>query len=177
MFVKRMIARVAIGTMVLAGSVAVAAPAGASEPASETTKCGFGHWPAEVQGKPGSLQAGAATGVYLWHDDNGWHLYATHPGHDRVVFKGRVVSSGHIYGVGRHVEGRDVVTVVGHDKSVDFRFANYGYLDGAHFRTSCARRIGVTGYINGVELTPDQVFIGADGHHPGSVPFEVARTH
>jgi len=183
---RTFIASLAIGTVGLSGAFA-ALPAGADdgasttetsgapEPAAETTACRFGHWPTEVEGRPASLEAGAAAGLYLWHTDHGWRAYVTHPGHEPVVFKIRIESSGRIYGVERHMEGNDDVRV-NHSRTVaGFRAVNWGYLDGMAFRTACAEHIVVTGTIDGQPLSTDQVFLGANGVHPTSVPFAVER--
>lgn len=175
MSIKRMVAGFA-AVAALVG-VTLAAPAGAStpEPASEAAQCRYGQWPSAVEGRPTMLKPGAAAGIYVWHDANGWHLFATHPGHARAVFRGRVVSSSHLYAVERDDERRDEVVVSPRDKAFDFRFVNHGYLDGAAFHVTCGRVIGVTGTLDGKRLTSDQVFVGRDGHHPNQVPFEVVR--
>lgn len=56
-----------------------------------------------------------------------------------------------------------------------FRFNNYGYVDGLDFRMSCTRGFAMNATVDGQRVTPDHVFIGADGHHPPQVPFTVRR--
>jgi len=162
------------------GALAVAAlPAGASTTAppapADENACVNGHWPAEDQGRPASLAAGAAEGAYLWHNADGWHLFVTHPGNERVVFTGRIVSSGRIDGVGRRAESHDKVAVSKHDRIVGFRFTNFGHLDGVEFRTRCAQHLRFELRINGTRITPEEVYVGVDAHHPSHTPFEVSR--
>ncbi len=147
------------------------------EPVSETTGCTHGVWPDEVQGRPATLEPGAARGLYLWHDDHGWHAFVTHPGDHPVLFKATVQSSGRIYGVERVSERGDDVTVNPSRTAVRLRAVNFGHLDGMAFRTACAQRITVSGTINGRPIQAGEVFLGADGSHPTSVPFVIERQH
>jgi hypothetical protein len=189
MRVRNLFAGLAIGALGVTGAFA-AMPAGAQtaptttdptatgnqpEPAAETTQCQFGHWPADVQGVPASFHSGSAAGLYLWHTDTGWKAAVTHPGHFPVVFKIRVESSGKIYGVERHDEGHDDVRVNATRTAAGLRSVDWGYIDGMAFRTACAEHIVVSGTIDGLPLRNEQVFIGANGHHPDSVPFAIER--
>ena len=103
----------AVTAVLVTGAVATpagAAPAGGAEPAEETTGCRYGTWPANAEGQPAGFQAGAATGVYLWHTDHGWRLRVTHPGTDKVVFRGTITSAARIHGVERRTESEDAWT-------------------------------------------------------------------
>lgn len=164
----------AVAAALLVTGTAGPASAQTAEPAAESTGCRYGRWPAEVNGQPAGFGPGAAAGVYLWHTDTGWHLRVTHPGDDKMVFRGTITSASPLRAVQRRTESSDAVVTVGRTK-VGFRFTNYGRVDGIDFRVSCGRGFSVNGTINGQPLTPDQVFIGADGHHPGSVPFRITR--
>src|ERR1043166_3485586 len=92
---KRLVASATLATFVAVGSVGTAFAADTPRTASENA-CVNGHWPADAQGRPASLQPGATAGLSLWHTDTGWSAFVTHPGTDKVVFTGRIVSSGHI---------------------------------------------------------------------------------
>lgn len=172
--------KAAVGGLALAALVTIgsgAAPAGAdesSEPAAETTGCTFGTWPAVAQGQPTGFTAGAAAGVYLWHSDAGWRLRVTHPGTDKIVFRGTVTSASTIHGVERRTESRDAV-VSRNRHRIAFRFTNYGHIDGMDFRMACGAGFAVNVTVNGQPVAADHVFIGADAHHPGQVPFRVER--
>src|SRR2546423_14595351 len=85
-----------LATTGMVGSLAVITASGAGATTAATKKCDDGHWPASGQGRPSTLQDGASQGVYAWHDNDGWHLRVTHPGHDKVVFTGRIESSARI---------------------------------------------------------------------------------
>lgn len=179
MQIKRFAAATTVAMMSFTGIAALAAPANAADPTTTTptdeNACVNGHWPADTLGRPASLASGSAAGAYVWHNADGWHLFVTHPGTDKVVFSGRVLSSGKIDGVGRRTEQRDKVNVSKRDKVVSFRFTNFGHLDGIDFRTRCAQRLGFELRMNGKRIAPEQVFIGADAHHPAHTPFAVTR--
>src|SRR5439155_1837154 len=80
---KRLIAVIAASAVLLLGA---AAPSFAD--AGDGTSCVSGRWPADVQGRPANLHSLGATGLYVWHDDNGWHLRVTHSSKTHVTFRG-----------------------------------------------------------------------------------------
>jgi len=171
-----------LSAAVLATTATLALAAGATPASAATTQgestaasCPSGRWPSSVQGRPDSLEPGAATGVYLWHNRSGWHLRATHPGSKKVVFTGRINASRPMRKTPVALEGADWVAISADRKTIRFRFTNYGHLDGFDFTTACAPAIAVTGAVNGTQLTSPQVFLGDDGNHPTSVPFRIER--
>ena len=183
-----------VGVATLAGSVAIASTTAGADPRPARTSAALsasasasgaggassgtctGHWPAETQGQPATFQAGAATGDYLWHNSNGWHLRVTHPGHDKMVFRGVIRSAADIQAVPRHDEHGDVV-VDRNAHTVTFRFDNFGYVDGLDFRTACSPRLTFDFTVDGHQAPVDHVFIGRDGDHPLENPFTVLRQH
>ena len=182
MNLKRVIAMAAI-TGTAAIGLGAALPAGAQtsasdapEPTAETTGCQFGQWPAAVNGRPVQLQPGATAGLYLWHDDTGWHAFVTHANHRPVTFRITVKSTTKIYGVETHDEGGDAVIEHADDHAVTLRARNFGYLDGMNFRTACGRGIEVSGTIDGHPLDAAHVFVGHDGNHPAQVPVVIKRS-
>jgi len=189
MNLKRMVAMAAVCSTAAIGVGAVL-PAGAQtssssppasatsgpEPSSETTGCEFGQWPAEVQGRPAQLEAGAPAGLYLWHDDHGWHAFVTHANHNPVTFRITVRSATKIYGVETHDESGDAVIEHADDHAVTLRARNFGYLDGMNFRTACGKGIEVSGTIDGHPLDAAHVFVGHDGDHPGQFPVTIKRS-
>jgi hypothetical protein len=177
MNIKRTLAVVGIAGGVALG-LGTVMPAGADtgpETAAETTGCSFGHWPADVQGRPVQLAAGATAGLYLWHDDHGWHAFVTHENHDPVVFRITVRSASNIFGVETHDESGDAVIEHADNHAVTLRATNWGYLDGMNFRTACGAGIEVSGTIDGVPLDANHVWIGHDGDRPPQVPFRIGR--
>ena len=170
----RRIAAALIAALMAAGFVIGSAVVSSADP-GDTASCVTGHWPADVQGRPGNLQPLGPTGLYVWHDDSGWSLYVTHSSKSHVTFTGRVTTDGQLYGTERRTESNDHVVFSQDPHAVAFKFQNYGGLDGIHFKTKCANRITVNASLNGTTLRFSQVFIGGNAHHPGGVPFVIRR--
>ncbi len=165
--------------LALAGAPAgvAASTTGAPDAAVATTNvtCSNGHWPTSVQGRPTLLRAGASAGDYFWHDPAGWHLRVTHPGHGRVVFTGTIVADAPLSVTPVKLEKGDVLTLSADKKTITYRFANYGGIDGFNFTTACASRLAVGGRMDGVRLATWRIRIGHLDHHPLENPFVVLR--
>ena len=158
----------------LAGAAQAATPSGSAHAA--LAPAADGTWPAQVNGTPSQLKAGAPLGYYVWHDNDGWHVEVTHPTHDNVVFSGWISTDGTL-SVQRVDDERNDITRVGPGHhEVSFAFNNYGYLDGMHFETHGAQELTFHFYVDGGPLGPNRVFIGRADLHPEHVPFEINRT-
>lgn len=154
---------------------AVAAPVAAMPAETDDSGCVAGQWPVEYEGRPASFQAHAQKGIYVWHDDRGWHLGVTHEGQGPAVFKGRISVNGRLIGHERFAEGRDEAVIRRDPMRILYRFVDWGWIDGLSFVTHCTSKIVIQGTIDGVPVTPEQVFIGAGGVHPDSVPLVIRR--
>jgi hypothetical protein len=152
-------------------ATATAAPVPASPASCETE-----HWPDRATGQPAGLEAGAPTGFYLWHNDEGWHLEVTHPTHDHVVFSGWISTNGTIDYQRVDDEHTDVVKLGPAEHRLGFAFNNYGYLDGVHFATHCADRLEFHLFINGRPAGVEQVSVGHGSVHPKAMPFIIDRS-
>lgn len=164
---------------VAAASVALVAvgtsPASAA-PEADAPGCSTGTLPNIVMGSP-DVKAGQATGVYLWHGSNGYSLRATHPGNKRVVFTGRLTASNsfsHVTPV--RFEKSDSYALSSDRKTLTFRFANYGYIDGLNFAADCSRLIRVKIKLDNVDATPRQIKLGKHRSNPTSSPFTIERS-
>ena len=143
--------------------------------AAETTPTCTGHWPAVVQGVPTLWKAGATAGDYIWHDRYGWHVRVTHPRSTKVVFAGRIQSDQPLRVQGVLLEGADYVALSADKKTITYRFANYGHIDGLNFQTACASKLTFTGSMNGERLPRWRIWIGKNNVHPLQNPFTVYR--
>lgn len=162
-----------------AGAALGASPASAAprpHPAPTTAPCPTGTWSPTAAGRPATLAPGAATGMYLWHDADGWHLRVTHPGTSRMVVTGTIDSTGPLEGVTRALESNDRVRFTHVKGKVTFRFENRGRIDGIDFRVGCSNRFTVNGTVNGVGIATTQVFLGSGSSNPTSVPFAMERS-
>jgi hypothetical protein len=167
---------VAIATALFAPAATFAATPAASSAATVTTAaCDEGRWPASVQGKPATFQAGARAGDYIWHSSTGWHLRFTHPGTRRVVFSGKIVSNTPLTVAGYRLEGGDSFALSADGLTLTYRFVNFGRTDGLDFRTACATRLWFKGSMAGAKLPPGRIWLGRAGRHPLQNPFVVLR--
>jgi hypothetical protein len=113
--------------------------------------------------------------VYVWHDGYGWHLGVTHDGAEPVVFEGKITVDGRLIGVEHRTEGRDEARITHGHRQIGFRFVNWGWTDGVDFVTRCTDTIVISASINGSPVTPDRVFVGREGMHPGRTPLVIKR--
>ena len=111
----------------------------------------------------------------MWHDRDGWHLRATHPGTSRVVLSGVIDSSGGISGVKRALESSDVAYEASGSRS-KFSFKNRGRIDGIDFVVGCSERFTVSASVNGSPIANSGVFLGRGSVNPTSVPFVLERS-
>jgi len=132
-------------------------------------------WPLYATGRPKGLDAGDAGGVYLWHDDDGWHLRVTHSNDHVQVYSGTIATAGEIR-FQRVLDERGDRAWVGPDHhELHFVFTNFGHLDGVDFQTRCAPRLGFALQGDGHALPASRVNIGYFSTHPANVPFQIAR--
>ena len=134
-------------------------------------------WPGWTQGRPDRFDAGDTGGVYMWHDNDGWHLRVSHATDDKSVFSGRIATSGHLVGVrGVALERNDNFKVGPNGHLVTFRFQNYGHVDGLDFHTTCAPSITFSYSRAGHTLPSERVFVGDHKANPATDPFRITRT-
>lgn len=176
-----------VGAATLLGLVAVAAalfapaatfaatPTADASTTATTTTCDEGRWPASVQGKPATFQAGARAGDYIWHNTTGWHLRFTHPGSRRIVFSGKIISNRPLTVAPYRLESGDSFALSADRLTLTYRFVNHGRIDGLDLRTACATRLWFRGSMTGTKLPTGRIWIGRAGHHPLQNPFMVLR--
>jgi hypothetical protein len=132
-------------------------------------------WPAVVQGRPDSFDAGDRGGVYLWHDASGWHLRVTHATDDKAVFTGTISTKSAVSNVEPvQMEKNDKLKVGKADHVIAFRLFNYGHIDGVDWTAPCAKALRFSFKRGGQKLT-DTVFLGDKKVHPKHDPFALKR--
>jgi hypothetical protein len=137
------------------------------------------HWPGYVQGRPDGFDA-HDDGAYMWHGSGGWSVRVSHPvlpgKANRVVFTGAITSRGQIGHVTRvRNEKNDMVKVVNNGHTLEFRFVNFGGIDGVDFRTTCTPGLAVGLRIDKSSLPTKFIHLGDKKVHPGSNPFGIRR--
>lgn len=108
--------------------------------------------PGIALGRPPGLRQDAPEGVWIWHDDDGWHLRTTSPKRPH-----------HFQGV--------IWSMVGDDRMV-FDFHTHGREDGLDWKTSGAACVWFNITIDG-EGTRDAVRIGARSVSPERHMFQL----
>src|SRR3954465_8284167 len=118
-----------LSTAVMTSAV-LATGVGTASAEDDAPGCSTGQLPNVVMGSP-DVKPGQALGLYLWHGSNGYSLRATHPGHAKVLFAGRLRAANGLRNVTRvKFEKADLLKVRSGHKQLTFRFTNYGYIDG-----------------------------------------------
>ncbi|MEO8570411.1 MAG: hypothetical protein ABI553_01810 [Chloroflexota bacterium] len=177
---RHLVLSAALGLSVVTAALVVPTAALAAEPTATTattttTTCDEGRWPASVQGQPLAFHTGARAGGYLWHSATGWHIRFTHVGSAKVVFSGTIVSNTPLTVHPYLLEAGDSFALSTDGKTLTYRFANRGRIDGLDFRTACATRLWFKGSMAGVKLPTSRIWIGHWGRHPLQNPFVVLR--
>ncbi len=178
MTMKRIVAGVLAGFLVLGTAGAATASSGSSPSTVKATSCNDdadGHWPLAVQGRPGGLDAGDRGAAYTWHDRDGWHVRVTHAGTLERDATGIIHTSGELSGQRVLDERADKVWVSRDHHTLAFRFHNYGRLDGVDFHTRCAPQVSFGYASDGHRLATDRVYLGLTKRHPGTDPFTIPR--
>ncbi|MDR7542985.1 MAG: hypothetical protein QN120_01895 [Armatimonadota bacterium] len=131
------------------------------------SETGGGGWPPHHRGQPPFF----GFGYYIWHDGDEWHIRWQGRGWGRL--SGLVSTDGRFHEVGRvRLEGDDLLArgrgLIAWEASAS------GDADGVDFRTT-GRRLHFTLLVNGAPISPNLIFIGAGGTHPGANPYTVTR--
>ena len=175
MFRKAITKFTVAATLVLGSGIT---PLAISAAPASAAPCPAGTWSSTAQGRPATLAPGSATGMYLWHDSDGWHLRVTHPGNANVVFRGTIdsVGTGPFDIAQVATESADLVAVKPFAGKISYRMENHGRIDGIDFKVGCVKRFRVHGTINGSPIANNQVFLGSGSVNPTSVPFTMERS-
>ena len=140
-----------------------------------TPACAAGPWPASVQGAPATYKSGGRAGDYIWHTSTGWHLRVTHVTTSKLAFAGKIVANAPMSVAPVRLEKGDVFALSADKKTLTYRFANYGNVDGLDIKTACATRLWIKGTMSGSALPIGRIWIGRAGHHPLQNPFVITR--
>jgi hypothetical protein len=177
-------AAVLTGGSTPAGASLTAATTAQVPVAAQTTdvkiaKCDLHSWADRVQGRPSHFAAHDKGSDYLWHGTDGFHLRVTHRTGDRSIYTGAITASASIVDVKAvRLEKADKIWLSANHRTLYFRFANYGGIDGADFRTDCATSLTAANLKVGSDRLPtSRVYLGATKAHPAHIPFTVHREH
>ena len=74
------------------------------------------------------------------------------------------------------LEKGDIAALSADKKTLTFKFADYGFIDGVDFHTDCAPSLKVSNLkANGKALPTGRVYLGAHRKHPSKIPFIINR--
>jgi hypothetical protein len=134
-------------------------------------------WQGRAEGRPVSFSAGSASGVYLWHDEPiGFSLRTTDPLGQHHAYTGTIVTDGVFTNVSAVApEADDSVSVDGSGHVLSFSFHTFSQIDGVDYEIAGGTSQQLDLQIDGLELPPAAVFMGAFSVHPRHVPFSICR--
>jgi hypothetical protein len=147
----------------------------ASAAAQKKAKCDAGAGWAFV-GRPVTLSRLGADGVYVWFEKGVWRIATTHANRRVQRISGSVTFDAPVTSKPSGSEGTFGDVSVPSPNVVNFSFANYGGVDGISVNSPCSTSVSVTATIDDVPVSPNQLFVGAAGTNPTSVPLTMARS-
>jgi len=170
----------AVAFTLIAGVLIAASGTAIATTASSAATCSVTHddsWPMWVQGRPAGLAPRTVAGVYLWHDDTGWHIRVTHHTGALRTFAGNLTTQGLFVGVRpAWLETNDTFSVSPDRHTLTFTFKNHGGIDGLDFFTRCAPSITFGFQAGGATGSATRIIIGRDRSHPSNDPFVISRS-
>jgi hypothetical protein len=163
------------GLLVLAGLFAggMVEPAQAANPKKVKCDAAAG-W--AFAGRPVNLSRLGADGVYVWFEKGAWRIATTHANRRVQRISGTITFDAPVTGKPSGSEGTFGDVSVPSPNVVNFSFTNYGGVDGISVASPCSTAVSVTATIDDVLVSPNQLFVGAAGMNPTSVPLTVARS-
>jgi hypothetical protein len=164
-----------------------AATAATTSPSPGAGACDATPWTGAIspQGRPDGLDAGDAGAVYLWHDEDGWHVRATdqRPVDHHYTGTIRLLPATERFVDIRPVrDERDDHVNVDANNVLHYDFHTYASIDGADFRVTCGdrrpngrERLGFHTDFDGHPIS-DRVRIGDSKQSPRSADFAFVRS-
>jgi len=132
-------------------------------------------WAPRDQGQPDSFRPGDSRGYFIWHDDNGLHMWTTTRG-TRHEFSGVIRTNGTFVDVhGKRLESDDYLRVDRDRNKITFRFDTEGGIDGVNFRIDGGSYANFDLFIDGHRIDRNEIHIGDSSWHPRSSDFTLYR--
>lgn len=155
-----MFRRTVLGLAALACAAGLAAPAAA--------------WQDWLEGRPTALRQSADTGYYLWHGDDGLHLWTT-TGDAPHTFTGTITTDGALVDVAFERGDPGDWLIQDGDRTLLFSFRTDRGTDGVNFRVRGGREVRFDLALDGRQVDADRIRVGRDNGHPKRNPFTVRR--
>lgn len=136
------------------------------------------HWPLFVQGRPTQFHAGAASGLYVWHDLHGpsrWHVEVTDPQGTNSEYTGTLRTDGAFVDLISVQPEKDDYIAQDGKGIIRFKFHTYAGIDGVRFAVAGGRHLRMHLSINGTPAPTSEIVIGHGNHNPKQNPFTFTR--
>lgn len=148
-------------------------------------------WGPKISVKPDEFRPGRSQGYFIWHDQNGFHLWTSTTNGQHHVFTGTITTDGNRFEVTKnsletantpfarmvnHNRPKDSVRI-DHDRdTITFRFNHSGRdADGITFNPIGGKKVKFDLYLNGKRIDPNQITIGEEGWRPGRSTFTLYK--
>lgn len=131
-------------------------------------------WPSALAGRPSQLQSGAPLAYYVWTDgSDGIHLSTTTDQFAHVLHA-VIRTDGVIQNVDQtRLETGDEYTILDGGHVLDVVFHTDGHIDNVQWNVAGGTFMRFNLNVDGHDVAPDRIFLGADGHHPAMSEFRV----
>jgi hypothetical protein len=125
----------------------------------------------KVRGQPG-IEEGKVLGYFIWMDQEGFHLRWCTDGKP-YLFTGRIDTDKPIKELKDVREESGGWAKIYGNRIVMFSKTSRGQVDGLDLIVPNGRIVQIEFHIDGIEPTPEQVFLGEKGQHPKGVPLKI----
>jgi hypothetical protein len=134
-------------------------------------------WQDRIEGQPFSFRAGAASGVYFWHNEPaGLSLRTTNPPRQAHEYSGLISTDGTIFNITPvDLEPDDSYSLDPAGQNLSFDFHTDSAIDGLDFEIAGGTGLKLGAQWDGDALPLRRIFLGADGVHPENNPLWVCR--
>ena len=128
-------------------------------------------------GRPANLTRLGADGLYIWMEKSGiWRISTTHANRRVQRISGSITFDAPVTSKPNGGEGTFGDVSLTAPNVVSFSFANYGGVDGISITSPCSTAVSLNATIDDAPIAPSQLFVGAAGASPNSVPLTLARS-
>lgn len=132
-------------------------------------------WSPRVEGKPDMFRPGEIKGYFIWHNENGLHIWTTTRGREHV-FSGVIRTDGRFIDIkGQRLEHDDFYRVDNDRNRISFRDTTDGGIDGLNFKVANGSHVHFDLYMDGHKIDPQEIYIGNEGWHPEYSDFTLHR--
>jgi hypothetical protein len=168
----------ALGIALIAAAPALAWQARAeAHPAPAVASIPTVSWQARIEGQPSSFAAGAASGVYFWHNEPaGLSLRTTNPGGVQHEYTGLINTDGTIINLTPVLlEADDSYNLDAAGQNLSFDFITDNGIDGLDFDIVGGTGLKLGAQWDGSSLPERNIYLGSGGVHPVNDPLWVCR--